>query len=86
MQGLVAQRGPWEAEIPLAALAAAPFPKLVVSGDHQRAFEAVCDVLERELGAERLILPGYGHSPHRHPDFDLALTAFLERAESAVRR
>ncbi len=86
VQGLVAQRGPWEAEIPLAALAAAPFPKLVVSGDHQRAFEAVCDVLERELGAERLILPGYGHSPHRHPDFDLALTAFLERAESAVRR
>jgi hypothetical protein len=83
--GLVVQRGPWEAEIPLAALAAAPFSKLVVSGDHHRAFEAVCDVLERELGAERRVFPGYGHSPHRHPDFDTALIDFLQRAEDARR-
>ncbi len=82
--GLVAQRGPWEAEIPLPELAAAPFPKLVVSGDHHPAFEAICDVLERELGAERLVFPGYGHSPHRHPDFDRALADFVDGAESAL--
>jgi hypothetical protein len=85
-RALSVERGPWEADIPLAALAAAPFPKLVVSGDHHPAFEAVCDVLERELGAERLVFRGHGHSPHRHPDFDRALIDFLERAESAAPR
>ena len=48
-RALAVERGPWEAEIPLAALAAAPFPKLVVSGAHHPAFDAICDVLEREL-------------------------------------
>lgn len=75
---LVVERGPWEAEIPLAALAAAPFPKLVVSGAHHAAFDAICDVLERELGAERAVLPGYGHSVQRHPDFNAVLTDFVE--------
>ena len=42
---LIVERGPWEAEIPLDALAAAPFPNLVVSGGHHAAFDAVCDVL-----------------------------------------
>ena len=50
---LIAERGPWEAEIPLTALADWPFPKLVVSGAHNVAFDAICDVLERELRAER---------------------------------
>ena len=39
-----------------------PFPKLVVSGSHHPAFDAICDVLERELPAERVVLPGYGHA------------------------
>ena len=43
----IVERGPWEAEIPLDALAAAPFPKLVVSGAHHPAFDAICDVLEQ---------------------------------------
>lgn len=77
---LVVERGPWEAKIPLAELAAAPFPILVVSGAHHEAFDAVCDALERELGAERLVLPGYGHNPHRHPDFNCLLADFVERA------
>ena len=67
-QALTVERGPWEAEIPLDALAATSFPKLVVSGAHHPAFEAICDVLERELPAERLVLPGYGHVVQLHPD------------------
>ncbi len=55
---LIVERGPWEATIPLAELARAPFPKLVVSGGHHEAFDAVCDVLEERLDAERAILPG----------------------------
>jgi pimeloyl-ACP methyl ester carboxylesterase len=77
---LMAQRGPWEAEIPLEELSAAPFPTLVVSGAHHPAFEAICDVLERELRAERIVLPGYGHTVQRHPDFNPALADFVDRA------
>ncbi|MFI7482494.1 alpha/beta fold hydrolase [Kocuria sp. M1R5S2] len=55
-----------EARIPLAALRRqAPFPKLVVSGGHSRVFDAVCDVLERDLGAQRAVVPGAGHSVQR---------------------
>lgn len=79
-RALVVERGPWEAEIPLDALAAASFPKLVVSGAHHRALDAICDVLERELRAERLVLAGYGHTVQRHPDFNAALADFIERA------
>ncbi len=77
---LIAERGPWEAEIPLRELAAAPFPKLVVSGAHNVAFDAICDVLERELRAQRAVLPGYGHSVQRHPDFNGVLADFVRRA------
>ena len=35
--------------------------KLVVSGGHHAAFDAICDVLEVRLPGERLMLPGYGH-------------------------
>jgi pimeloyl-ACP methyl ester carboxylesterase len=76
---LVAERGPWEAEIPLDALAAAPFPTLVVSGAHHEAFDAIADVLVERLGAERLVLPGYGHNPQRHPAFNELYAAFVER-------
>jgi pimeloyl-ACP methyl ester carboxylesterase len=59
---LMVERYPWTAQIPLDELARTPFPKLVVSGAHSEAFDAVCDVLERRLGAERAVLPGAGHS------------------------
>ncbi|MHB8469385.1 MAG: alpha/beta fold hydrolase [Gaiellaceae bacterium] len=59
---LMVERVPWEAEIPLDELAAAGIPTLVVSGAHSDAFDAVCDVLERRLGARRAVLPGAGHS------------------------
>ena len=79
------ERGPWEAEIPLAELAATPFPKLVVSGAHHPAFDAICDVLERELPAERVVLPGYGHVVQLHPEFNDRLADFVERAGAAQR-
>jgi pimeloyl-ACP methyl ester carboxylesterase len=72
------ERPPWEAEIPLDELAAAPFPKLVISGAHNAAFDAVCDVLEERLGAERAVLPGAGHSLPRAPGYQEQLVKFLE--------
>jgi pimeloyl-ACP methyl ester carboxylesterase len=77
---LMVERGPWEAEIPLDELAAAPFPKLVVSGAHHPAFDGICDALERRLSAERVVLPGYGHTVQRHPEFNEVLIDFVERA------
>jgi pimeloyl-ACP methyl ester carboxylesterase len=81
---LFVERGPWEAEIPLAALARAPFPKLVCSGGHHPAFDAVCDVLEERLGAERAVIPGARHSVQRTgAPFNERLEAFLRAAERA---
>jgi pimeloyl-ACP methyl ester carboxylesterase len=79
---LIVERGPWEAEIPLDTLAEARFPTLVVSGSHHAGFDAVCDVLVERLGAERLVLPGYGHTAQRHPDFNERLAEFVLRAET----
>jgi pimeloyl-ACP methyl ester carboxylesterase len=77
----LAERPPQEAAVPLEALAATSFPKLVLSGAHHPAFDAVCDILESRLGAERAVLPGFGHSIARHPDYNRVLTDFITRAE-----
>jgi pimeloyl-ACP methyl ester carboxylesterase len=80
---LMVERSPAEAVIPLDELARAAFPKLVVSGGHSPAFEALCDVLEERLGAERAVLPGAGHSVQRLGEpFNELLSSFVERAES----
>ena len=81
---MMAERAPWEARIPFDELAASPFPKLVVSGAHNAAFEAVCDVLEARLDAERAVLPGAGHSIPRAPGFNECLDEFLLRARSGA--
>jgi hypothetical protein len=79
------ERYPWTAEIPLDELARTPFPKLVVSGAHHPAFDAVCDVLERSLGAQRAVLPGAGHSvPRLGGPFNDLLAAFVEQAEASA--
>jgi pimeloyl-ACP methyl ester carboxylesterase len=78
----LAERPPHEVDIPLAELAAAPFPKLVVSGAHGPAFDAVCDVLEDRLRAERVVLPGAGHSVPRAAGFNQRLDEFLLRARA----
>jgi pimeloyl-ACP methyl ester carboxylesterase len=79
---LMVERPPSEAVIPFDELSSATFPKLVVSGGHSAAFEALCDVLEERLGAERAVLPGAGHSIQRLGEpFNQLLANFVERAE-----
>ena len=77
VRALMVERAPWEAKIPFERLAAAPFPKLVLSGAHSEPFDAVCGVLEERLGAERAVLPGAGHSVPRAPGFNERLQEFL---------
>jgi len=80
---LLVERPPWEASLDLDGLRAAGVPVLVVSGDHHAAFDAVCDVLEERLGAERAVLPGAGHTAQRAPGFDERLESFLSRASAS---
>jgi len=75
---LMAGRGPWEADVPIAALRAAAFPKLAASGGHHPGLEAICDALAREAGAERAVIPGAGHNvPRMGAQFNDRLEAFL---------
>jgi pimeloyl-ACP methyl ester carboxylesterase len=78
---LMVERLPSEAVIPFDQLAAAPFPKLVISGGHSGAFDAVCDVLEERLYAERAVLTGAGHSVQRlGAPFNELLADFVTRS------
>lgn len=77
IRATMAERPPWEAEIPLDELAETRFPKLVMSGGHHPAFDAVCDVLERHLPAERAVVPGTGHGIPRAPGYVGVLERFL---------
>jgi pimeloyl-ACP methyl ester carboxylesterase len=74
------ERPPHEAELPLERLSALPFPKLVVSGAHSPALDAVADVLEAKLPAQRAVLPGAGHNVQRAPGYNETLTTFVEAA------
>jgi pimeloyl-ACP methyl ester carboxylesterase len=80
---VMAERPPWEADIPLDALATATFPKLVVSGAHDDAFEIACDVLAERIGARRAVLPGRGHTI---PALGAAYNAVLEEFLTSGRR
>ncbi len=51
----------YEADVPLDALSAATFPKLVVSGGHHAGFEAMSDELAECIGASRAVIAGAGH-------------------------
>jgi pimeloyl-ACP methyl ester carboxylesterase len=85
------QRLPWQAELPLELLAAAPFPKLVVSGGWDGVSEAarqlggaalgaVCDFLAARIGAEQAVIRGARHSPQltQPEELNRRLQAFLE--------
>jgi len=75
-------RGPWEAQIPLAALRGAAFPKLVVSGGHNPALDTVCDALAAGIGAQRAVMTGAGHSiPSTGGPYNEVLIGFLDSAE-----
>jgi hypothetical protein len=81
------ERLPFQAEIPLAALRTAAIPALAVSGGHHPAFEVVCDVLARDLPAERAVVPGAGHAvPRAGAAFNRVLQDFLRRASSEASR
>lgn len=54
-------RHPWEGEVPVAHLATAPFPTVVVSGRHDEAFHAVCVALAEDHGARLRVVEGAGH-------------------------
>ena len=75
-EAFYSERRPDEAVIPLEPL---PYPVLVVTGDHEPAFEAVADVLCARLGAERLVLRSAGHAVQRAPEFNAALEEFIAR-------
>jgi pimeloyl-ACP methyl ester carboxylesterase len=55
-------RGPWEAEIPAADLAAAPFPVVAISGEGRPVFTAIGDALADHAGAGHVVIPGAGHA------------------------
>jgi pimeloyl-ACP methyl ester carboxylesterase len=85
------ERPPFEAVIPLDALAAAPFPKLVVRGawdgapdDARRigkpSFDTVCDLLVERLRAQSATIAGVAHAAQRGEGFNEQLVAFWESA------
>lgn len=79
----MAERPPWEAQIPFDRITARPIPSLVISGGHHPAFDAVCDVLEERLHASRVVIRGAGHSVQRTGDaFNGVLIEFV-RANSS---
>jgi len=72
------ERRPWDADPPLDALAAASFPKLVMSGGHSAVFETVCDVVAARIGATRTTIAGRGHTiPSTGPVYNEVLHGFL---------
>lgn len=54
-------RPAWYRDLPLAGLASATFPKLVVSGGHSAGFDAICDDLAGRIGASRAVVEGADH-------------------------
>lgn len=79
------ERPPWEARPPVDVLAEAGFPKLVISGGHSPAFDAVCDALAERIGADRAEIGGRAHSiPATGEPYNRVLEDFLDAAEAAA--
>ena len=92
------QRAAWEAEVKLAPISAAPFPKLVASGGRKhlteeqrqspsaRALLAVCDLLTERLGSQRAMFDKAAHSPQIEMTqlFNFRLRAFLQDASAQI--
>ncbi|WP_409332684.1 alpha/beta fold hydrolase [Trujillonella humicola] len=69
-------RPPWTADLPLAELAAAGCARLVVSGGHSPAFDAMCDDLAERVGAARAEVAGAGHEIQFAPGINQVLLQF----------
>jgi pimeloyl-ACP methyl ester carboxylesterase len=81
-RALMRERPPWEADPQLEKLRSAPFGKLVISGGHSVAFEAVCDVLATRLHARRAVIGGRGHTiPATRAPYNACLHGFLSECE-----
>jgi pimeloyl-ACP methyl ester carboxylesterase len=77
----------WEPELPLAEIASAAFPKLVVSGGHSAGFDAICDDLAEQIGASRAVVEGAGHEiQFAGPPLNEALLALWRRAADRDQR
>jgi len=71
----------WSGGLPLAELAVATFPKLVVSGGHSAGFDAICDDLAERIGASRAVVAGAGHEVQfTGPPLNTLLLALWRRA------
>lgn len=60
----------WERDLPTSQIAAAAWPKVVVSGAHNPAQESICDATAMAIKADRLSLTGAGHLVQRAPGFN----------------
>ena len=73
----------WEPGLPLTEVAAASFPKLVVSGGHSAGFDAICDDLADRISASRMVVEGAGHEiQFTGPPVNQALLALWRSARS----
>jgi pimeloyl-ACP methyl ester carboxylesterase len=54
-------RPPWDDRLPFTEIASARFPKVVVSGGHSAALDAICDDVAERVGATRMVVTGAGH-------------------------
>ncbi len=85
VRATLAERPPFEAVFDWAAIRAAGFPVLVVSGNHDPAYETICDTIARELNAERAVIPGAAHSVQRTGGaFNRRLRAFVDSAQASA--
>jgi pimeloyl-ACP methyl ester carboxylesterase len=78
LESFMRERSPHEAEIPPLD----GIPVLIVSGGWHPAFEAVCDVLQERLRAERATFSGAGHGAQHAPGFNERLVEFWESCGS----
>jgi pimeloyl-ACP methyl ester carboxylesterase len=74
-------RRPLEAEPDYDAIVAAGIPVLVVSGQHDRRLERLCDLLAERLKGSRARCAGAGHPAQRAPGFNEVLERFLRSAD-----
>jgi len=79
-------RLPWHGGTPVDRLVAAPFPIMVISGNHHPAFTAMCDALARDLGAQHRVVEGAGHEMQMvAEDFNAALLALWRHTDADTR-
>ncbi|WP_131738411.1 alpha/beta fold hydrolase [Actinomadura roseirufa] len=76
---------PWDTGVPVEKLAAAAFPKLVVTGGGTPGLEDVGDALAEQLPARRVLFDGSPHAVQRIGDpFNAELRSFLAAAEAGT--